>query len=162
MWSRARRDSIAARRSWKITAAGRTEKVRRVGAACCSESWAAFVRGCLSLRYRVEVKGLKELNLSDDGRSILFLASHPALTDPLVLSALLWRYRPRPLADEGQAGRPLIRRRLLWCGPCSFPMWAMRSGVIAGPPRGPCARGCAVPPLRCARETACCCIHQAG
>ena len=82
---------------------------------------AAFVRGCLSLRYRVEVKGLKELNLSDDGRSILFLASHPALTDPLVLSALLWRYRPRPLADEGQAGRPLIRQAASLVRPVFIP-----------------------------------------
>lgn len=82
---------------------------------------ALFVRGCLSLRYRIEVRGLKELDAGDDGRPVLFLASHPSLTDPVILSALLWRYRPRPLADEGQAGRPFIRQVVSLVRPVYIP-----------------------------------------
>lgn len=82
---------------------------------------ATLARGCLSLRYRVESHGLKELNARDDGRSILFLASHPTLIDPVILSVLLWRYRPRPLADEGQAGRPLLRQATSLVRPVFIP-----------------------------------------
>lgn len=82
---------------------------------------AGFVRACLGLRYRVTVRGLKELDAADDGRPIFFLASHPALTDPVILSALLWRYRPRPLSDEGQGGRPVIRQIISIVHPIYIP-----------------------------------------
>lgn len=56
-------------------------------------------RFLLSLRYRIEVRGLKEL--FDQGRGILFCPNHPAEIDPLILMAvLLPKYRPRPLVVE--------------------------------------------------------------
>ena len=60
------------------------------------------VRLALSLRYRIEVRGLKTLaNQFKDSRGILFLPNHPAHMDPLFITLLLWpRFRMRPLAVE--------------------------------------------------------------
>ena len=59
-------------------------------------------RALLSLRYRIRVKGLEQLNgknLRDKG--ILFLPNHPAHMDPLFLFLLLWpKFRMRPLVIE--------------------------------------------------------------
>ena len=68
-----------------------------------------LIRALLSLRYRVTVKGLDRLQ--PDNRPILFLPNHPALIDPvLVMSRLFGRFQPRPLADESQVNRLVIRR----------------------------------------------------
>ncbi len=67
--------------------------------------WTLFcflVRGLLSLRYRIEVRGLDELDkrLSRKGGT-LFLPNHPAHMDPLFIMLHLWpRYRLRPLVIE--------------------------------------------------------------
>lgn len=92
---------------------------RRSGILFGALAW--FARACLGLRYKMIARGLEELDAADDGRPVLFLASHPALTDPVILSALLWRYRPRPLADEGQAGRPFIRQVVSLVRPVFIP-----------------------------------------
>jgi long-chain-fatty-acid--[acyl-carrier-protein] ligase len=65
----------------------------------------------LSLRYRIEVKGLKELKEKKWGRGgILFLPNHPAHMDPLFLFILLWpRYRMRPLVIEYIFRLPFLR-----------------------------------------------------
>ncbi len=54
----------------------------------------------LSLRYRIKVTGAKDV--AKDGRSgILFLPTHPALIDPVILVAKLFsRFQPRALADK--------------------------------------------------------------
>ncbi len=63
----------------------------------------------LRLRYRVTVKGLDAIE--PDNRPILFLPNHPALIDPvIVMSRLFGRFQPRPLADESQVNRLVIRR----------------------------------------------------
>lgn len=58
-----------------------------------------LLRRILSLRYRIEVKGLEALGELREG--ILFLPNHPAEIDPLILSALLApRFHPRPVVIE--------------------------------------------------------------
>ncbi|RUM40028.1 MAG: hypothetical protein DSY70_04565 [Desulfobulbus sp.] len=62
----------------------------------------------LRLRYSIEFKGLADLQ--DNGRPLLFLPNHQALIDPvIVMSGLLSRFSPRPLADENQISHPLLR-----------------------------------------------------
>ncbi len=68
------------------------------------------LRRLLSLRYRVRVEGLEAIQSEKDARPILFLPNHPALMDPPLLYSCLWGFRPRPLADESQVNRPLVRR----------------------------------------------------
>src|SRR5450756_2028964 len=54
----------------------------------------------LSLRYRVEVRGLDEIRKRGTSR-VLFLPSHLALIDPAILMVIVNRgFRPRALADE--------------------------------------------------------------
>jgi len=65
-------------------------------------------RGLLSLRYRIEVRGLDEIRRGGT-RGVLFLPSHLALVDPAILTVLLDRgFHPRSLADEYQVTRPII------------------------------------------------------
>lgn len=63
----------------------------------------------LSLRYRVEVRGLHGIHEHDDNRPLLFLPSHAALVDPLLIYSLLADYRPRAMADSRQVNKPIIR-----------------------------------------------------
>ena len=63
----------------------------------------------ISLRYRVRVEGLEKVRSVNDAKPILFLPNHPALMDPPLLYSCLWSFHPRPLADENQANRPLVR-----------------------------------------------------
>lgn len=57
----------------------------------------------LSLRYKIEVKGLDQItkgSLRKEG-GVLFLPNHPAHMDPLFLFILLWpKFRMRPIATE--------------------------------------------------------------
>ncbi|MDH3347798.1 MAG: 1-acyl-sn-glycerol-3-phosphate acyltransferase [Desulfobulbaceae bacterium] len=63
----------------------------------------------IRLRYSVKVKGLEGIRL--DGRPLLFLPNHPALIDPLIVMSILYvKFRPRPLASEGQVNRLGLRR----------------------------------------------------
>jgi len=70
---------------------------------------AGATRALLGLRYRIEFEGLDQV--AERGRrGILFLANHPALIDPVILSAVLYRrFRPRPLGDRGETARPGVR-----------------------------------------------------
>lgn len=63
----------------------------------------------LSLRYRVEVRGLKALHQRDNQAPLLFLPSHAALVDPLLIYSLLADYRPRAMADSRQVNKAVIR-----------------------------------------------------
>jgi acyl-CoA synthetase (AMP-forming)/AMP-acid ligase II/1-acyl-sn-glycerol-3-phosphate acyltransferase/acyl carrier protein len=67
-----------------------------------------FVLLALRLRYSIRVTGREEV--AARGRSgILFLPNHPALVDPIIVTASLHRlFRPRPLADAEQLRHPLI------------------------------------------------------
>lgn len=68
-----------------------------------------LLRLLLGLRYRVEAHGLEDIHAQDDGRPLLFLPSHSALVDPLLIYSLLADYRPRALADSRQVDKPVIR-----------------------------------------------------
>jgi long-chain-fatty-acid--[acyl-carrier-protein] ligase len=68
-----------------------------------------FVKAALWLRYRVRVRGVREI--ARRGRSsILFLPNHPGLIDPVILTAYLHGpFRVRPLADKDQIDRFFVR-----------------------------------------------------
>ena len=52
----------------------------------------------LRLRYDIDVKNLHLLKI-DKNKGTLFLPNHPALIDPIILSALLFKdFAPRPIA----------------------------------------------------------------
>ncbi|NLG14584.1 MAG: AMP-binding protein [Lentisphaerae bacterium] len=56
----------------------------------------------LKLRYRVKVNGLDKVKKGGN-KGILFLPNHPALIDPVIVSAILTKdFKPRALADEKQ------------------------------------------------------------
>lgn len=66
----------------------------RFGDICCF-----FFRCLLSLRYRVEVRGKRELYRQKS--ATLFLSNHPALIDPAILFSWLWpETRVRPVVME--------------------------------------------------------------
>lgn len=62
-----------------------------------------IVRAVVSLRYRIKVVGMEELEKRkfDKPGGILFLPNHPAEIDPVLMEVALWRkFRPRPLIIE--------------------------------------------------------------
>ena len=66
-----------------------------------------LTRLILWLRYRIEVRGAEAI--AERGTTgILFLPNHPALIDPIILMGVLWRFKPRAVADEDQIDRPVI------------------------------------------------------
>lgn len=66
------------------------------------------VRGLLSLRYRIRVRGIDEV-AAGGTRGILFLPNHPALIDPIIVGTMLFpRFRARFLADQDEVDRPVI------------------------------------------------------
>ncbi|MHB9134042.1 MAG: AMP-binding protein [Armatimonadota bacterium] len=68
----------------------------------------ALVQGLLRLRYRISVKGLDEIAARGTGK-ILFLPTHPALIDPIiVLSVLHRRFIPHVVADKDAMDFPVI------------------------------------------------------
>jgi long-chain-fatty-acid--[acyl-carrier-protein] ligase len=68
-------------------------------------SW-AFI----SLRYRVKVKGLEQLDSLDPSKGLLFLPNHPAHMDPLFLGILLWpKFRIRPVVIEYIFRTPFLK-----------------------------------------------------
>lgn len=82
---------------------------------------ARLIRAALSLRYKVEIKGLEHIE-KDDSRGTLFLPNHPALLDPvLVMSTLYSKFNPRPLSDVSQANKPLIRYLMRVINPITIP-----------------------------------------
>ena len=52
-------------------------------------------------RYAVELEGLEVLErLDKEGKTCLVLPNHPAMVDPMLVAAELWRTPLKPLADE--------------------------------------------------------------
>lgn len=71
-----------------------------------------LMRGVLSLRYRIEVRGLDRANFQSlkEDRGILFLPNHPAHMDPLFINLLLWpRFRMRPVVVDYIYRTPMLR-----------------------------------------------------
>jgi len=63
----------------------------------------SFAKFIFSLRYRVKISGLNELegHLSKKNAGALFLPNHSAQIDPLIMSIYFWpKYKIRPLAVE--------------------------------------------------------------
>ena len=73
----------------------------------------------LSLRYRVHVTGLETITPSKAGEAgILFLPNHPALIDPpILMSRLFGRFAPRPLSDNEQVEKPIVRQIMRFIKP---------------------------------------------
>lgn len=62
-----------------------------------------FFKVLLSLRYRIEVKGLETLtgDKLKEGKGILFLPNHPANIDPLINFIYFWpKFQMRPMVTE--------------------------------------------------------------
>ena len=68
-----------------------------------------FMRRVLSLRYKLEIKGLEDI-LSRGRKGILLLPNHPAIIDPVILLSHFYPiFKMRTLADKDQASRVFIR-----------------------------------------------------
>ncbi|MDD4891017.1 MAG: AMP-binding protein [Phycisphaerae bacterium] len=92
--------------------------------------WRA-VRSLLALRYRVRTRGLEDI-LARGRSGILFLPTHPALIDPIIMmSQLVSRFAPRALADRDQIDRFVIRWFARRLGVRPIPV-ADRLGVASG------------------------------
>jgi long-chain-fatty-acid--[acyl-carrier-protein] ligase len=66
-----------------------------------------ITRWILSLRYRVEVKGLEKL---EGLRGVLFLPNHPAHADPMILFSRLWpKFGMRSVIVEYMHRKPVLR-----------------------------------------------------
>ena len=69
----------------------------------------AVILSLLWLRYRITVRGLSEVTRRGT-RGILFLPTHPALIDPIILTALLLkRFQARPFVNQDAVDMPGIR-----------------------------------------------------
>ncbi|HEY3376116.1 MAG TPA: AMP-binding protein [Armatimonadota bacterium] len=69
-----------------------------------------IVRALLWLRYRIDVRGLDAIAARGNQR-ILFLPSHPALIDPIIVMMTLHRqFAPRGVADEDAINIPGVRQ----------------------------------------------------
>lgn len=66
----------------------------------------SIFRAVLSLRYRIEIKGFKDIETLK-GKGVLFLPNHPAEMDPVILmSRLFGKFRIRPLIYESYYYKP--------------------------------------------------------
>jgi len=91
----------------------------------------AIVMGLLRLRYRITVRGLRAIQRRGT-RGILFLPTHPALMDPIILgSLLLTTFKARPFADQDAVDMPGIRWLVSRARPFTIPTIA-RHGQSAG------------------------------
>ncbi|HOS44002.1 MAG TPA: hypothetical protein PK794_09955, partial [Armatimonadota bacterium] len=67
-----------------------------------------IVLALLWLRYRLTVRGLREIRARGTG-GILFLPTHPALIDPVILTATLLKdFQARPFADQDAVDLPVV------------------------------------------------------
>lgn len=91
---------------------------------------AIVCRAILSLRYKIEVKGLDTLNPDRLNRKggILFLPNHPAHMDPFFLFMILWpKYRMRPLVIDYIFNLSFLKPLMKLVGALSIPNF--ESGV---------------------------------
>lgn len=80
-----------------------------------------LLRLLLSLRYRVRVRGLREISRRGRG-GVLFLPNHPALIDPIILMSVLYpTFRPRALADRDQLAHSGLGRLFAMFGVIPMP-----------------------------------------
>ncbi|NGX31276.1 MAG: Bifunctional protein Aas [Chlamydiae bacterium] len=78
----------------------------------------------LRLRYKIEIKGLKEVKqaLKDDPHSILFLSSHVSHTEPVILLSLLYQqFKPIPFIFDEVYQEPIIKQLSDIVGAISVP-----------------------------------------
>ena len=60
------------------------------------------------LRYKISIKGIDQVKKTGD-KGILFLPNHPALMDPVIVVATLFKkFRVRPIGHADQIERPVI------------------------------------------------------
>ncbi len=59
----------------------------------------------IALRYKVTIEGFNDIE-PEEGRPILFLATHPCFADPVISISTLWKkFQPKPLASATQTER---------------------------------------------------------
>lgn len=69
-----------------------------------------FGRTFLRLRYRIKVKGVKEILSKGPAEKLIFVANHIALIDPVIISTHLNKhFTPRIIATEKQLQNPIVR-----------------------------------------------------
>ncbi len=79
------------------------------------------VKLLLRLRYRIRIRGIEAVR-DRSASGILFLPTHPALIDPVILAAYLNRdFRARFIADQDQVDRPVIRTLAKRIGVATIP-----------------------------------------
>jgi long-chain-fatty-acid--[acyl-carrier-protein] ligase len=70
---------------------------------------ALVIKALLRLRYRVTIRGLDDIS-SRGRKGILFLPSHPALIDPVIMLSVLYRdFGPRSIADEFRMRKRFVK-----------------------------------------------------
>jgi len=71
-----------------------------------------MARLLISLRYRIKIKGRKEVLKALKGKKgVVFLPNHPALMDPVILSVFLYsKFKMRPLVVEYVYRQPFINK----------------------------------------------------
>ncbi len=78
-----------------------------------------FLRLALSLRYRIRVQGMDQIQA--DPRGTLILPNHPAEVDPVILMSVLWaELQPRPVVVENFYHMPTLKG--LMAGVKALPM----------------------------------------
>jgi len=82
---------------------------------------AGVLRGILSLRYDIEIKGLDRIEKIGD-RGTVFLPNHPALIDPVILMAILFeKFCPRSVSAEEQVNKPFVKQAVKLVDPILIP-----------------------------------------
>ena len=82
------------------------------------------VRFILSLRYKIELKGLDKIEKTT---GVLVLPNHPAEIDPVIMSILLWRkLQPSPIVLEDFYNMPVLNKFFKLIG--ALPMPDMETG----------------------------------
>lgn len=83
-----------------------------------------LLRFSLSLRYKIRIKGKKELKRMQFPKKggILFLANHPAEIDPCILLSVFWYpFKPHPVAIDYLFRKPFVRTILNLIGALPVP-----------------------------------------
>lgn len=92
-----------------------------------------LMRKILSLRYRIETKGLDALTLPRPEYGVLFLPNHPAEIDPVMVETLLWkRYSPRPLIVEHFYDLKGFKWLMRWVGALPLPTMDRQANARRG------------------------------
>ncbi len=78
-----------------------------------------LLRIVLHSRYKVTVRGLDKIKAE---HSILFLPNHVSLSDPMLMTSILYsRFQPRPMADMERVHLPIVKQLVGLVNPIFLP-----------------------------------------